>query len=125
MPSTPSETRKVPIWDWAGEASCGTPLSQSGFLPRFAGEDQDEIAPQLILTRDNGGGGPPEGWWRGRRDISVGRSDCYSFTPFNRSAFPMTLTELSAIAAAASIGDNSHPVSGNSTPAATGIPSAL
>jgi len=35
-----------------------------------------------------------------------------SFTPFNRNALPMTLTELSAIAAAAIIGDSSHPVNG-------------
>lgn len=49
----------------------------------------------------------------------------YSFTEFSRNALAMTLTELSAMAAAASIGESSQPVSGYSTPAATGMPSAL
>lgn len=39
-------------------------------------------------------------------------SVAYSFTEFSRSALAMTLTELSAIAAAASIGESSQPVSG-------------
>ena len=38
--------------------------------------------------------------------------DDYSFTVFSRKALAMTLTELSAIAAAASIGESSQPVSG-------------
>ena len=53
------------------------------------------------------------------------RGPPYNFTPFNLNALPITLTELSAMAAAASMGDSSHPVSGNSTPAATGMPRAL
>jgi len=36
----------------------------------------------------------------------------YNFTPFSLSALPITLTELSAIAAAAIIGDSSQPVNG-------------
>lgn len=42
-----------------------------------------------------------------------------------RSAFPTTLTDDSAIAAAATIGDSSSPNVGYSTPAAIGIPAAL
>jgi hypothetical protein len=44
---------------------------------------------------------------------------------FSRSALLTTLTELSAIAAAAMMGDNSMPKKGNSTPAAIGTPAAL
>jgi hypothetical protein len=43
----------------------------------------------------------------------------------SRSAFAMTDTELSVIAALASIGDKSSPKSGKRMPAATGTPTAL
>ena len=43
----------------------------------------------------------------------------------SRSALKITDTELKLMANAAIIGDNSHPVKGNRTPAAKGTPSAL
>ena len=43
----------------------------------------------------------------------------------SRKAFEMTDTELRLMASAAIIGDSSQPVNGNSTPAASGTPSAL
>ena len=43
----------------------------------------------------------------------------------SRRLFSTTLTLLNAIAALAMIGDSSHPVMGNSTPAATGTPTTL
>ena len=43
----------------------------------------------------------------------------------SRSEFPMTLTDDSAIAAAATIGESSRPNTGNSTPAAIGTPAEL
>ena len=43
----------------------------------------------------------------------------------NRSALPITETELRLIASAAIIGERSQPVNGNSTPAASGTPSML
>jgi hypothetical protein len=43
----------------------------------------------------------------------------------NRNAFPITETELNDIAAAAIMGLSNIPVSGYSTPAATGTPRAL
>lgn len=49
----------------------------------------------------------------------------HSFTPRSRDAFAITLTEDSAMAAAAMIGDSRMPKNGYSTPAATGMPSAL
>jgi hypothetical protein len=42
-----------------------------------------------------------------------------------RSALPTTLTDESAMAAAAMIGDSRMPKNGNSTPAATGTPAEL
>ena len=42
-----------------------------------------------------------------------------------RKALLITDTELRLMARAAIIGDSSHPVNGNSTPAASGTPSAL
>ena len=42
-----------------------------------------------------------------------------------RSALPITEAELRLIASAAIIGDSSQPVNGNSTPAASGTPSAF
>jgi hypothetical protein len=45
----------------------------------------------------------------------------HSFCARSRRAFPMTLTEDRAIAAAAIIGDSSNPNVGKSTPAAIGI----
>jgi hypothetical protein len=39
--------------------------------------------------------------------------------------FNTTLTLLNAIAALAMIGESSHPVNGNSTPAAMGMPTTL
>ena len=49
----------------------------------------------------------------------------YNFTFLSRSAFDITDTELNVIAAAAIIGFNRMPNAGYSTPAASGIPSAL
>ena len=43
----------------------------------------------------------------------------------NRKALAMTLTEESAMASAASAGDNSSPITGYSNPAATGTPAEL
>lgn len=48
-----------------------------------------------------------------------------SFKPRSRSALAMTDTELRLIAAAAIIGLSSRPNTGNSTPAAIGMPSVL
>ena len=48
-----------------------------------------------------------------------------SFFAFRRSAFPITETELNAIAAAAIIGFNNKPNNGYKMPAAIGTPSAL
>lgn len=48
-----------------------------------------------------------------------------SFKVLSRNALVITETEDRLIAAAAIIGDNSVPVSGYSTPAATGTPSTL
>ena len=42
-----------------------------------------------------------------------------------RSALPMTLTEDSAMASAATMGESSSPNTGYSTPAAIGTPAAL
>ena len=42
-----------------------------------------------------------------------------------RKALEMTENELRLIASAAIIGESNHPVNGNSTPAASGTPSAL
>ena len=47
------------------------------------------------------------------------------FTVRRRSALLMTLTDDSAIAAAATTGDSSHPKNGYSTPAASGMPATL
>ncbi len=44
---------------------------------------------------------------------------------FNRKLFNTTDTELKAIAALASIGFNSNPLTGNRTPAASGMPITL
>ncbi len=52
-------------------------------------------------------------------------SSAYNFARRNRSAFPITETELKLIAAAATIGLSNIPVTGYSTPAASGTPSAL
>jgi hypothetical protein len=49
----------------------------------------------------------------------------YNRTLLNRRAFAITDTELKLIAAAATIGLNSHPSSGYTTPAASGTPAAL
>jgi hypothetical protein len=49
---------------------------------------------------------------RGGGQLAPALQPPYNFTVFSRSAFAITLTELSAIAAAAIIGDSSHPVSG-------------
>ena len=49
----------------------------------------------------------------------------YSFTRRNRSAFPMTESELSVIAALAQMGLISTPAKGYSTPAAMGTPTVL
>ena len=49
----------------------------------------------------------------------------HSFMLRNRAAFAITLTEDSAIAAAAMIGDSRMPKNGYSAPAATGTPTAL
>ena len=49
----------------------------------------------------------------------------HSTARLSRSAFPITDTELTLIAAAAIIGDSSRPTNGYSTPAATGTPAAL
>ena len=49
----------------------------------------------------------------------------YSRTVLRRSALPITLTDDSAIAAAAITGDNRIPNTGYSTPAAIGTPAAL
>lgn len=43
----------------------------------------------------------------------------------SRSALAITEAELRLIASAATIGDSSQPVNGNSSPAASGTPSAL
>ena len=48
-----------------------------------------------------------------------------TLTPRKRNALKMTEAELRLIARAAIMGDNSQPVKGNSTPAASGTPSAL
>ena len=48
-----------------------------------------------------------------------------SFWVRSRSALMMTLTDDSAIAAAAMTGDSSHPNTGYSTPAAIGMPAVL
>ena len=79
----------------------------------------------------------------GRRHLKAARAGCdmmppvkganerlstlpdHSFTPRSRDAFAITLTEDSAMAAAAMIGDSRMPKNGYSTPAATGMPSAL
>jgi len=53
------------------------------------------------------------------------RSTIHSSARLNRNAFAMTETELNVIAALASIGLNSSPTNGYSTPAATGTPSTL
>ena len=45
--------------------------------------------------------------------------------PRRRKALPITETELRLMASAAISGESSHPVSGYSTPAAMGTPSAL
>ncbi len=50
---------------------------------------------------------------------------CPSFAPRRRSALKITEAELRLIARAAISGDSSQPVTGNSTPAASGTPSAL
>jgi hypothetical protein len=55
-----------------------------------------------------------------REGITYGRR-----MPRRRSAFPMTLTDDSAMAAAAMIGESNSPNTGYSTPAATGTPAAL
>ena len=52
-------------------------------------------------------------------------ADAHSRTVLNRIALPITLTDDSAMAAAAMIGDSRMPKNGYSTPAATGTPSAL
>ncbi len=52
-------------------------------------------------------------------------SDQYNLTFASRSAFPITLTEDSAIAAAAIMGDSRRPKTGYSTPAAIGTPAPL
>ncbi len=54
-----------------------------------------------------------------------GSTSAYSLTRLSRSALPMTLTEERAIAAAANIGESITPNTGNSTPAAIGMPAAL
>ncbi|CAN5805465.1 hypothetical protein BH11PSE8_BH11PSE8_21870 [soil metagenome] len=48
-----------------------------------------------------------------------------SLAPRRRSALPMTEAELRLMATAAISGDSSQPVRGNSTPAASGMPSEL
>lgn len=49
----------------------------------------------------------------------------HAFTLCSRSAFAITDAELRLIASAAIIGDNNQPVTGYSSPAASGTPSAL
>ena len=53
------------------------------------------------------------------------RASIYSLTRLSRNALPMTLTEESAIAAAAMMGESMTPRNGYSTPAAMGTPAAL
>jgi hypothetical protein len=53
-------------------------------------------------------------------------SPCHpTFTLRKRSAFPITLTDDNAMAAAATTGDSSRPNKGYSTPAARGMPATL
>ena len=49
----------------------------------------------------------------------------YNRTPLSRKALDITDTDDRLIAAAAMIGDSKSPVKGYSTPAATGMPTAL
>lgn len=58
-------------------------------------------------------------------DAGVSTSRAQSFRPRRRRELLITETELALIAAAASMGLNSTPRKGYSTPAATGTPSAL
>jgi hypothetical protein len=64
---------------------------------------------------------PPSGVGR----VAPTEPRTHSFTLLSRSALAMTLTDESAIAAAAITGDNVRPIKGYSTPAAIGTPAAL
>ncbi len=77
---------------------------------------------QLVATR-----APPASHVSRLSEPSLGsvRSGRHSRTVRRRMALPITLTEDSAMAAAAMIGDSRMPKIGYSTPAATGTPSAL
>jgi hypothetical protein len=57
--------------------------------------------------------------------LSYSRTAVHPLNRRSRSEFATTLTLESDIAALASTGDSSHPVSGYSTPAATGMPTTL
>lgn len=58
-------------------------------------------------------------------DPASTHSPGYSLARLSRSALPTTLTDDSAMAAAATAGDKSQPVNGYSRPAAKGTPAAL
>jgi len=65
-----------------------------------------------------------------RNDVHPGAPACrnqsgLSAATRRRNALVITETELRLIASAATIGDSSQPVNGNSTPAASGTPNAL
>lgn len=62
---------------------------------------------------------------RNRCGAGVGGVLIYSRILFNRSALPITDTELKLMAAAAIIGESSMPKKGYNTPAATGTPNTL
>ena len=66
--------------------------------------------------------------YAGRNSIAGRKIDilCHqNFMPFSRAAFAMTLTDDSAMAAAAMIGDRRMPNNGYKAPAAIGTPTAL
>ena len=104
----------------------------SGFLPAQEAGKRPFSGSAIITPRR-----------AGRRHLKPARAGCdmmppvkgaherlrtppdYSFTPRSRDAFAITLTDDSAMAAAAMIGDSRMPKNGYSTPAATGMPSAL
>lgn len=76
-------------------------------------------------ARGSGERGPQQRDDDGERDEAGVHVRSHNCTRRRRSALPMTETELSVMAALAQMGLIRTPMKGYSTPAATGIPSAL
>jgi hypothetical protein len=89
-------------------SGCGTPCSKGGYIVIF---DKFDSVGQNLSTRQTS-----------PTDHHIQPPKCW---PLNRRAFPMTDTELSDIARAATTGLSNIPKVGYRTPAATGIPITL